>query len=126
MVPVPPMATLRLQVGKGLLEIIIGYRSKVSQDTWVTPTISRLKSRLYVMGYYWLKTLKFHILFVELDSIAMVKLVLNFSTNALMGPLFTDCKNMINAIPNKQIRHAFQKLTSVLIHLLIYKNYFVI
>ena len=112
--------------GGRLLETIMGNRSKASQDTWVAPTISRLKSRLYVMGYYWLKTLKFHILFVELDSSAMVKLMLSFSTNALMGPLLTNCKNMIHAIPNKKIRHVFQKLTSVLIHLLIYMNYFVI
>lgn len=55
---VPPMATLGLQVGEDLLETIMGYRSKVSQDTWVTPTISRLISRLYVMGYYWLKDLE--------------------------------------------------------------------
>lgn len=73
---VPPMATLGLQVGEGSLETIIGNRSKVSQDTWVTPAISRFKSRLYMMGYYWLKSLKCHILFVELDSSAMVKLML--------------------------------------------------
>lgn len=73
---VPPMATLGLQVGEGSLETIMGNRSNVPQDTWVTPTISRFKSRLYVMGYYWLKSLKFRILFVEFDSSAMVKLML--------------------------------------------------
>lgn len=48
-------------------------------------------------------------LIVELDALNVVLLMDNNSTNLLMEPLLTDCRNLVREIPNKQVTHVFRK-----------------
>ena len=48
-------------------------------------------------------------LIIELDALSVVLLMNNNSTNLLMEPLLTDCRNLAKEIPNKQITHIFRK-----------------
>ena len=62
------------------------------------------------MDCYWLKNLNISYLIVELDFSAIVQLMLNSSTNALIEPLLTDYSNLFHVIPNRQIRCAFRQV----------------
>ena len=48
-------------------------------------------------------------LIVELDALSMVLLMNNNTSNLLMEPLLTDCRNLLRAIPNKWVVHAYRE-----------------
>ena len=48
-------------------------------------------------------------LIIELDALSIVLLMNNNTANLLMEPLLTNCKNLVRAIPNKQIIHAYRE-----------------
>ena len=48
-------------------------------------------------------------LIIELDALSVVLLMNNNTANMLMEPLLTNCKNLVRAIPNKQIIHAYRE-----------------
>ena len=47
-------------------------------------------------------------LVIELDALSIALLMNNTTTNLLMEPLLTDCRNL-REIPNKQITHVFRE-----------------
>ncbi|KAK9992118.1 hypothetical protein SO802_027103 [Lithocarpus litseifolius] len=53
-------------------------------------------------------------LIIELDALSVVLLMNNNSTNLLMEPLLTDCRNLVREIPNKQITLVYGRPITVL------------
>ena len=48
-------------------------------------------------------------LIIEMDALSVVLLMNNNIVNLLMEPLLTDCRNLLKAILNKLIVHAYQE-----------------
>ena len=48
-------------------------------------------------------------LIIELDALSVVTLMNNDSTNLLMEPLFTDCRNLLKEISNKRVIHTYRE-----------------
>ena len=48
-------------------------------------------------------------LIIELDALSIVLLMNNNTENLLMEPLLTDCRNLMQEIPNKQIIHSYRE-----------------
>ena len=44
-----------------------------------------------------------------MDALSVVMLMNNSSTNLLMEPLLSDCRNLLKDIPNKRIVHTFRE-----------------
>ena len=55
------------------------------------------------------KKLGLNNLIVELDALSVVLLMNNSTSNLLMEPLLTNCRNLLKAIPNKQVVHAYRE-----------------
>ena len=55
------------------------------------------------------KELGLNNLISELDALSVVLLMNNNTSNMLMEPLLTDCKNLLKAIPNKRVVYAYQE-----------------
>ena len=46
---------------------------------------------------------------IKMDALSVVLLMSNNTANLLMEPLLTDCRNLLNEIPNKQIFHIYEE-----------------
>ena len=55
------------------------------------------------------KELGLNNLIIELDALSVVLLMNNNTSNMLMEPLLTDCRNLLKAIPNKRVVYAYQE-----------------
>ena len=55
------------------------------------------------------KEMELNNLIIELDALSVVLLMNNNTANMLMESLLTNCKNLVRAIPNKQIIHVYRE-----------------
>ena len=85
-------------------EWLTGYARPLGQTNSCMAELWALRDGLMLA-----KELGLNNLIIELDALSVVLLMNNSTSNMLMEPLLTDCRNLLKAIPNKRVVYAYQE-----------------